>query len=206
MANRAEDYIIYRVLDNTSRNIFDKLYMRFILVFLGMSLLTYFLFLTLPVLWFVLLFENKFVNTLVQLIPLDHSHFIEAGNSFDAARIWSTEITILFWLFLILILIGAMSLRMTLLDRLVFEKLGREPLMQRGFISGIAAILFLVFYPWMGISRKLIVGEYRGSFGPNDLAILWFVALAFIAVAAFWMVCFFLVSMVSKINNLRKIP
>lgn len=199
-----DDYVIYRVLDKPSRNIFDKLYARLILLFLVLSFLTYVSFAIIPISILNPLLEGNLVKSLIKTIPLDYNYFVQAGNPSEAGRIWSTEITILACLFLVLTWIAVASLRLAFLNELAFERLGREPLLQKGFLSALAALLFLVVYPCLGISGKLIAGQYRVSFGPNDLAILWFVALAFMAVAAFWMALFFLAAVISKISNSRK--
>ena len=122
----------------------------------------------------------------------------------DAGRTWSTEFAILIWLIAVLIWIAVESLRLAYLNAPAFEKLRQEPLLQKGFMSALLALLFLAVYPFLGISGKLIAGQYRVSFGPNDFAILWFVALAFMAVAASWMAFFFLAAVISKISHGHK--
>lgn len=200
----AEDYVIHRVLDEPSKNRFDRLYTRLILLFLALAFLTYASFKMVPTSVLNLLLDTSFVKSLIERVPLDYNSFLFAGNSLEAGRIWSTEIIILVWLIVVLIWIAVESFRLAFLNAAAFEKLRREPLLQKGFVSALAALLFLVVYPFLGISGKLITGQYRVSFGPNDFAILWFVALGFIAVAGSWMAFFFLVAAISKIRHRHK--
>lgn len=198
------DFVVYRVLDAPSKVIFDRFYTRLILLFLVQSFLTYVSFELISNSTLGVLLESSLIKSLVEIIPLDYSYFIYAGNSSEAGRVWLMEITILVWLFVILGWIAIVSLRLAFLKGSTYEKLGREPLLQKSFLSAVITVLFLVIYPWSGISKALITGQYKVSFGPNDLAILWLVALAFIAVAVSWMAFFFLMATVSKVHNLLK--
>ena len=200
----SEDYVIHRVLDKPSRGRFDRLYSQLIAVFLALAFFTYVSFKLIPDSILNLLLESRSIKSLIERVPLDYNSFHFAGNSLDAGRTWSTEFAILIWLIAVLIWIAVESLRLAYLNAPAFEKLRQEPLLQKGFMSALLALLFLAVYPFLGISGKLIAGQYRVSFGPNDFAILWFVALAFMAVAASWMAFFFLAAVISKISHGHK--
>jgi hypothetical protein len=189
-------------LSQANKKLYGRLVNIIMLFWLTGTLLLYSVFKMSPDKSINALFVNSLSQAIRSYVQLDYGTFLISSNAQAAPRIWLTEISILMVTTISVLLSGIVTLFFFMSQRAKIESFTEERLFSKNVFALIGTLAFIFVLFWFNFSEKLILGHYRVSVGPNDLAIFWFGTLMAILQLSSWGIFFYFAVLAAKIKFL----